>query len=509
MLRNIVLILILLTAITALELTIFIFYNRKKLYLKGFFGLVFSVFIYSLFYYFELMASNVQTMKVFAAIQYIGILSIPAFWVVMALEYTNKSKYLTRKLYIGLWLLPVILWVLNVTNEHHHLFYINYSATFTTYMAIAKITPGIGYTIAVFYVNVCLILGNIMYIQYCRIGSAVFKKRSLVILVTSFGPWIGYWMYMFGILPVKIDIIPILMEIICLIYTYALFKSNIFETVAIARHYIIDSISEAILVLDMENTLLDMNKRAEELFNCQGIHSIGQNIYKVFPRFELLKEYIDHTKEATFDFEMEVSQKTYYFQGEKTYIHNGENKGKIIVFNDNTEQVLLIKKLQYYGKMDILTGVYNRNYFHFIAKEKVKHCAEQNYPISCIMFDLDKFKDINDTYGHAAGDLVLKETIAVCKECLGEKLPIGRYGGEEFVIILENLEKEKTLEIAEKLRVKIMNLTIYFETEIIQITASFGIFTSTGVTELDLLVKKADAALYRAKRSGRNQICVI
>ncbi|WHH60373.1 histidine kinase N-terminal 7TM domain-containing protein [Petroclostridium sp. X23] len=495
-----------LTSLIAVQLAIYIFYNRRKIYLKGFLGLILSVFIYSLFYSFELIAPNLSFMKLFAAIQYIGILSIPAFWVIMALEYTNKSRYLSRKLYIGIFTVPVFLIILNFTNESHHLFYKNYSASIIYSMAIADIKPGIGYITAAVYVNICFVIGNILYVQYFIKGSTLFKKRSFIIVATSLIPFVGYWIYMSGFIPVKIDIVPVFMEVLCLFYTYALFKSNIFETAAIARHIIFDNITEVIIVLDMDNKLIDINKKAEQLFSKKASHIIGQDIYEVFTLFKEIRKYIEGNREVTFDFKIEITQKVYYFKGDITYIDNNGNKGKIIVLSDNTEQVLMIKKLQYYGAMDILTEVYNRNYLYSIANDKILHCVKNNQSLSLIMLDLDRFKNINDTYGHIAGDVVLKNVIATCKSYLGERYIIGRYGGEEFLIILENLEEEKVLEIAEGLRVKIMNLHIVYEDKTIKVTSSFGVFTSKGLTDFDYMVRNVDEALYKAKSAGRNQI---
>lgn len=491
-----------LTAFIAAQLAIYIFYNKKKIHLKGFLGLILSIFLYSLFYSFELISPDLNYMKLFAAVQYIGILSIPAFWVIMALEYTNKSKYVNMKLYIIIFCLPVILVILNFTNEYHHLFYRNYSATIMYSLSIANISPGIGYTMAAIYINLMYLLGNILYIEFF-IKNNVYRKRSFTIMITSFIPWIGYWIYMSGIMPIKIDIVPVFMAFVCLIYTKALFKNNIFKTAVIARHVIFDNIKEIVIVLDMNNKIIDINKATEQFFSKKADAIIGQDLEKAFENFTAIIKHLKSNKEVTFDFEMEAYDKYYYFTGEINFINND---GKVITLKDSTEQVLMIKKLQHYATMDILTEVYNRNYFYSVANERILYCMKNNYPISLVMFDLDKFKDINDTYGHLAGDVVLKNVVAICKACLGKSYVIGRYGGEEFLIILENLEEEQVLEIVEKIRVKIMNFNNIYQDKIIKVTCSFGIFTSIDLTDLDDMIRNADEALYKSKNEGRNRI---
>ena len=199
--------------------------------------------------------------------------------------------------------------------------------------------------------------------------------------------------------------------------------------------------------------------------------------------------------------------KVHYFQGKIDLLKSSENKGKIIILIDNTEQIALNKKLKYYATTDTLTGVYNRNYFYEIAVNKLKECYTINKPVSLIMFDLDKFKDINDNYGHLAGDVVLKKALESCKNILSEKYYLGRYGGEEFVILLNDTNLEKALEIAESIRVAIEKTDILYEGTIMKITSSFGVFSSYKEKNLKNLLKNADETLYKAKKLGRNKVC--
>lgn len=498
---------IFLTAFIALQLTIFLFINRKKIYLRGLIGIMISICIYSLFYFFELISPELKYMKLCTSIEYIGILSIPGFWIIMTLEYTNKSKFINKKLYVSLFSLPIILLILNFTNDYHKIFYLNYTASVICSLSIAYIKAGIGYVITVAYINMCFFIGSVLYMLHFIKGSTVYKKRSLIFLITSFLPWSAYFLYVFNILPIKIDLVPISMLMVCIIYTYALFKSDIFETAAIARHIIFDNITEVVLVLDVNNKIIDINKKVEELFHKESNLIIGQDIYTVFNEFKAIKEYLDIDKESSFDFEIEFENKHYYFKGKITYVgDSNKNKGKIIVLSDNTEEVLMIQKLQYYATMDTLTEVYNRNYFHHIINKIVHRNRDKSTAL--VMFDFDKFKNINDTYGHVAGDEVLKSVLDICKSYLNKNSIIGRYGGEEFIIFLEETDEEKVYDILNGLRLKIMNSNIKYRDEIIKVTCSFGVFISKGLADLEKMVIHADETLYEAKNTGRNKIII-
>lgn len=161
------------------------------------------------------------------------------------------------------------------------------------------------------------------------------------------------------------------------------------------------------------------------------------------------------------------------------------------------------------SQLDGLTGICNRP--HFIAQaEKALEASRRSGELHCIiLFDLDHFKSINDRYGHATGDFVLKRTVSACKLHLEKGDIFGRFGGEEFAILLPACGAEEGRERAERLRVTIASITAYHGTTRATVSASFGIATTdTSGHGLGQLLAHADTALYAAKRSGRNRVVV-
>ena len=159
------------------------------------------------------------------------------------------------------------------------------------------------------------------------------------------------------------------------------------------------------------------------------------------------------------------------------------------------------------SQLDGLTGICNRP--HFIAQaEKLLDASRRSGESRCIiLFDLDHFKSVNDRYGHATGDFVLKRTVSACKLHLEKGDIFGRFGGEEFAVLLPSCGAEEGRERAEQLRVTIANITAYHGTTKATVSASFGIATTnTSGHSLGQLLAHADAALYAAKRSGRNRV---
>lgn len=186
----------------------------------------------------------------------------------------------------------------------------------------------------------------------------------------------------------------------------------------------------------------------------------------------------------------------------------------IAVLTDISERVqaetdvnMLNAQLREMATHDALTGLFNRRYLEDTFERELIRAARQNRPVSVVMGDLDHFKAVNDTYGHQAGDAVLREFGRLMKLHARGSDICCRYGGEEFLLVLPDMTEEKACERAEQLRTAIADATIMFDTSAIRVTASFGVasFPLHGKTG-DTLIGAADNALYAAKESGRNQV---
>ncbi len=159
---------------------------------------------------------------------------------------------------------------------------------------------------------------------------------------------------------------------------------------------------------------------------------------------------------------------------------------------------------------DEVTKVYNRWYLLDRITEEIEYVKRYNCPFSCLMIDLDYFKKINDQFGHPAGDCVLKELAHLLKNSIRKVDIIGRYGGEEFFLILPHTNLEGALILAERLRNKAMSYDFCGSNEPLKVTLSIGVvsFSSSDALTLtrDEVIKKTDEMLYLAKKNGRNRV---
>jgi diguanylate cyclase (GGDEF)-like protein len=166
-------------------------------------------------------------------------------------------------------------------------------------------------------------------------------------------------------------------------------------------------------------------------------------------------------------------------------------------------------KFMQISRHDGLTGIFNRHHFVTVAEGVLEQCRNGSQDASVILIDLDHFKSVNDTYGHAVGDTVLKCTVAVCRANLRPHDLLGRLGGEEFGILMPDCVAATAKQVAEQIRLAIANCTDAEEGLDFQISASFGVAGTrmSGYALRDLLIH-ADGALYQAKREGRNRVIV-
>ncbi len=163
-------------------------------------------------------------------------------------------------------------------------------------------------------------------------------------------------------------------------------------------------------------------------------------------------------------------------------------------------------KLKHQSETDLLTGVCSRHHFYSLSRQNLEYASNNNQEVSFILFDMDNFKSVNDSYGHLVGDWVLKKAIEASRPCWRQNDIAGRLGGEEFAIMLPACSLNKATEIAENCRKAIQSIDTTESGHKFSISASFGI-TNSKVSGYQLrdLIADADRIMYQAKAAGKNQ----
>jgi len=246
-----------------------------------------------------------------------------------------------------------------------------------------------------------------------------------------------------------------------------------------------------------------IGKSDTEIFGAETSKTFHQSDQQVFDYVESCSciEMSNPTPEA---------EDNYFWSVKVPLINDLGNPYAILgISTDVTEQKRLEKELREMASTDVLTGIHNRRHFLEMCDVEIQRAQRYDHDLSMIMLDIDWFKDINDTYGHAVGDEAIKLMTVLCQQMLRTTDVLGRIGGEEFAILLPETELEAALLIAERIRKNAEEFTFDTGTsDIGRFTASFGITALHAGDEVpDDLLKRCDIALYEAKASGRNRVC--
>ncbi len=287
---------------------------------------------------------------------------------------------------------------------------------------------------------------------------------------------------------------------------------------------VVELAADSILAINEEMELVFFNKEAEKTFGYESEEIIGQHINKLIPteyherhnkhiRNFLNEKIVSRLMSVRGDVEVKGLRKdnTVFFC-EISILKVGTQEGILLVaiLRDITKRKELEKKLKNLAEIDALTGLMNRGTIENVLRREIERASRYDKNLALLMIDIDYFKKVNDTFGHDMGDFVLKHLSLVCLDNIREVDFIGRWGGEEFVILMPEIDAKGVIVVAEKLRSSIEKQPIKFQTdEKIQITVSIGgaLFKKSN-PQWEFLYKEADTALYKAKKQGRNRFCI-
>lgn len=262
-----------------------------------------------------------------------------------------------------------------------------------------------------------------------------------------------------------------------------------------------------------DDTLIMANNNALKLF---GLEETELNRYHFKDFFvdaenrKLLTERLEFNREVH-DFEILVKTMTgntpFWLLLSANVVEYNNDIVLYSAFQDITMRKRHESVLQSQADRDPLTSIYNRRYFEAKVVDKIKNAHIKKTSFAIFMIDADKFKNINDTYGHKIGDKVLIELASVCERSLRQEDLIARYGGEEFVVFVDNVDSKTAVMVAERLKKAISDVVVYSDDKVpVTFSVSIGVAVSGISDNVSVMIKMADDAMYMAKQNGRNRV---
>jgi diguanylate cyclase (GGDEF)-like protein/PAS domain S-box-containing protein len=271
----------------------------------------------------------------------------------------------------------------------------------------------------------------------------------------------------------------------------------------------IDASSDPIMLIDSEMKIIKANLATTKFLLKPFNEILGKTYSEMFQGTDRLPAecLLEKMKKTNKHEEAELYLSERYIWVRVSFDPIFDDKGNLIMFvhiiRDITESKHLEEELRRLATTDKLTGAYNRTKFEEIIEREIERVKRYNKPLSMIMFDIDHFKKINDTYGHSAGDYVLKTIADIVRETIRKIDYLVRWGGEEFVIISSETNLEKAHALAERIREKTES---YKFDKVGKVTVSLGVTEFKEQDTKDTLIKRTDDIMYKAKERGRNRV---
>lgn len=290
---------------------------------------------------------------------------------------------------------------------------------------------------------------------------------------------------------------------------------------------VFESVLTPVLVVDVEGHIQTLNHAASKLVRATAVpgaayygeaptgpanswHPRGQPVEALFPWLPQTSTLLaDHEPGAAIECNFADEQGPRVFEVRASKLMDVSEKmiGTVVLLSDVTEHKALVARLDCLARTDGLTGIDNRRHFLELAQRETVRARRYSRELSVLVIDLDYFKRVNDTYGHAVGDELLIALTRSVSETLRATDAFGRLGGEEFAVLLPETANERAVRAAERIRSRVAQLTVLTDAGPVRATVSVGVATLDDSDQsLDALLIRADDALYRAKSLGRNRV---
>ncbi|MDP1395691.1 histidine kinase N-terminal 7TM domain-containing protein [Lysinibacillus capsici] len=456
---------------------------------------------------FGLIATTLSAIKVWTAIQYVGMAFSTPLGLLFIMQYLGF--HLTRKKIMALIAIPFISLIMVATNDIHHFHYRVFEIDPILGAPYIHQEIGIWYIIHGIFTFGCMFVSFLLVLIHWKETTKAYRQQLIALMCGQLIPMITAFIYLLGLTPQGVDPVPMVLWASSFLYLWSINSSRLFRVMPVAKDAIFHSINDGVIVLDESARLIEFNQACSKVFPQLTRSMISRDIGKTW--IEVTGQPMPFTLEAvvnTQDIEMVLSDHTYQVRvTELQHVNHG--KGLLLIFTDITELKELQRQLEQLAFYDELTQIYNRRAFFQQCNQAYSEARESSSAFTVILMDIDHFKNVNDTYGHAIGDQLLVHVVKVCQSVLKKGELFARYGGEEFVLALKDSTLLEGQALANLLCNSVESQPLMTTEGAIRATISCGVAEGTkGQETLYQLLNNADKALYAAKQAGRNRVHV-
>lgn len=493
-------------------------------------GMLLGMFIWGFSYALTWAVVPLEQKILWLKIMYVGVIMIPGPFLIFTLRITHRNNWVTFRNVALLFIEPTL--VLAIVWFAPQSFFETIEAATRDGYVFMEVQRGTWFWVNLAYsYGLVLLAFTLLAVSY-RNANSFFKKQYLMILLGSIVPFAFsvYTHFRFGS-SAEPDYSPAAFGISGIVYAYAIFRHRFMDVVPVARSRLIEKMSDGVLVLDVQGRIVDVNPAMQNFLDEEPASFLGKNVSDVLNIWNESTEHLLTGLETRTELRLPRKPSRYLDLRVTPLYDDDQNlSGRLIIFRDVTDRKevekdlrhamdrmqtqlieigLLQSQLREQAIRDALTNLFNRRYLEETLERELARAAREVYPLCIVMMDIDHFKNVNDTYGHEAGDLVLKTLADMVTNQSRQGDFVCRYGGEEFVLVMPNIGIGVARERVNSLHRSISSLYIPFGRFNLNITMSMGIswYPKHGETK-EALLRAADRALYAAKNAGRNRVAV-
>jgi diguanylate cyclase (GGDEF)-like protein len=500
--------------------------------------LLFAAAEWMLFQSLETAAVGIPLKVTFAKIEYLGITLAPPLLLWFAVEFSRQEKLSLRWRHAVLALIPLLTVLVAATNDWHHLLWTRFTPAPDVNANLVLYEYGIWFWIFVGFDYMLVLAASLLIIRSAVRFRDLYRAQALMVILALPLPWLGNILYIFKLGHPGEDLTPIGFGLAGMILVGSIFRLQLFELAPVARDRVIEWMDDALIVVDRQLRLVDINPAAVRLLaqvqpeqppeSTGGL--VGRPARTALVKFPRLIERLAHAQEGRFEFQAQARDQQFEFQGRISPLYDRSKLlvGWVVILHDITdlnrarddayqardqalataaENSRLYEQMRQMAVTDPLTGLYTRRHFFSLSALAFEQSRIHGQPLCAVMIDLDHYKSINDRFGHATGDRVLQLVARFCLDSLRKMDVVGRYGGDELVVLLPQTHLAQAVQAAERLRARIEAAGLDTGTQPVKITISVGAAEcDLRIDTLESLIEHADQALYAAKQTGRNRV---
>jgi diguanylate cyclase (GGDEF)-like protein/PAS domain S-box-containing protein len=475
---------------------------------------IFTISAWLVFNTLELTTQTIQTTLLFARLTYLPVAALPPLWITFALVYSGRRKWLTLPGYALFWVIPALTSVLTLTNDAHRLIWRAYD-----FLPLPGVMPfwvveyGPFFWVHVIFSYSLLLIGSLILIERYSKSFRLYRTQAFWLVFASLMPTLFNAVYVLRLIPGQTkDYTSIGFALAGLLIMQTIFRYQLFDLKPVPRDTVVDFMSDGMLVLDPRDRIIDSNRAARRIIGDAHGDLIGRPVTECLPDWQRLIGQMKTGADCIENLAVHGKNGMRYFDVRITPYAAGSHRsgGRLVLMQDITERQRMMHELEELAHTDPLISMFNRRHFFDLARKEIERSRRSGKPVAIILIDLDHFKQINDTYGHPAGDQVLQHVAERCQAALRFEDILARYGGEEFIVLLPEAEIDQAEMVAERLRHAVEANPFSLCDESILITISLGVAgTPAGKdSTIEELLSLADSALYCSKQLGRNRVSV-